>query len=102
MSTIASPLREWGRLGVLVLEHFCGGLEAATYALDEQYHGVFDALADCLQALTEETTIPENLRLYIDFEAMARDGGARPHKAARRDRRAALAHQSSERPSQSR
>jgi antirestriction protein len=31
-------------------------------------------LADCLQDLTEETTmIPEALRPYIDYEAMARD-----------------------------
>ena len=71
---IAAFLRARGRLGALVLGEVGGDLEAAASALDEQYHGVFASLADCFQALTEETTvIPETLRLYIDYEAMARD-----------------------------
>lgn len=71
---IASFLRERGTLGALVLEHFCGDLDAAASALDEDYWGVFASLADGYQEMTEETlTIPEALRLYIDWEAMARD-----------------------------
>ena len=71
---IASFLRERGTLGALVLEHFCGDLEAATSALGEDYRGVFESLADCYQEMTEETlAIPEALRFYIDWEAMARD-----------------------------
>jgi antirestriction protein len=71
---IAGFLRERGHLGALVLEHFSGDLEAATSALDEQYRGLFASLADSFQELTEETTvIPDALRLYIDWEAMARD-----------------------------
>ena len=71
---IASFLRARGTLGALVLEHFCGDLDAAASALDEDYRGVFESLADCYQDMTEETlTIPEALRLYIDWEAMARD-----------------------------
>ncbi len=71
---IATFLRERGSLGALVLEHFCGDLDAATSALDEDYRGVFQSLADCYQEMTEETlTIPEALQLYIDWEAMARD-----------------------------
>ena len=71
---IAVFLRARGVLGALVLEHFCGDLEAAASALDEQYHGVFESLADRYQEMTEETlTIPDALRLYIDWEAMARD-----------------------------
>lgn len=71
---IASFLRERGILGALVLEHLCGDLEAAASALDEDYRGVFESLADCYQDMIEETvTIPEALRLYIDWEAMARD-----------------------------
>ena len=51
-----------------------GDLGAAAEALDDQYHGVFVGLADCLQEMTEETTaIPDSLRLYIDYEAMACD-----------------------------
>lgn len=71
---IATFLRARGRLGVLVVETLNGDLEAARRALEEQYHGVFASLADCFQDLTEETVeIPERLRLYIDYEAMARD-----------------------------
>ena len=71
---IAAFLRARGALGALVLAEVGGDLEAAGRALDEQYHGTFASLAECLQELTEETTvIPESLRLYIDYEAMARD-----------------------------
>ncbi len=71
---LASFLRERGTLGALVLEHLDGDIDAAVTALDEQYRGRFASLADCFQELTEETTtIPETLRLYIDYEAMARD-----------------------------
>jgi antirestriction protein len=71
---IATFLRTRGRVGALVLEEVGGDLEAASAALDDQYRGVFSSLADCFQELAEETTvIPESLRLYIDYEAMARD-----------------------------
>ena len=71
---IAVFLLEHGVLGALVLEHLCGDLEAARTALVEQYHGVFTSLADCFQEVIEESTaIPERLRYYIDWEAMARD-----------------------------
>jgi antirestriction protein len=71
---IAGFLRERGVLGALVLEHVGGDVEAARTTLDEQYHGVFESLADCFQALTEETTvIPGALRNYIDWQAMGRD-----------------------------
>jgi antirestriction protein len=71
---IATFLRERGTLGALVLNHLDGDLDAAAEALDDGYRGVFPRLADYFQALTEETvTIPEALRLYIDYDAMARD-----------------------------
>ena len=71
---IAAFLRARGTLGALVLAEVGGDLDAAAAALDDQYHGVFASLADCFQEMTEETTaIPETLRLYIDYEAMARD-----------------------------
>lgn len=71
---IAAFLRERGALGALVLAHFIGDLDEARGALEDGYHGRFDSLADYVQALTEETTvIPEALRFYIDYEAMARD-----------------------------
>ena len=71
---IAAFLHARGNLGALVLDHLEGDIEAAATAMDEQYRGVFERLADCFQALTEETVeIPEPLALYIDYEAMARD-----------------------------
>lgn len=71
---VAAFLRERGRLGALVLAEVGGDLDAARAALDDQYRGCFSSLADSFQELTEETVeIPETLRLYIDYEAMARD-----------------------------
>jgi antirestriction protein len=71
---IAAFLRARGRLGALMLEHVGGEVDAAERALDDQYRGVFSSLADCFEALTEETmTVPEALRNYIDYEAMGRD-----------------------------
>lgn len=70
---IAEFLRERGGLGALVLAHVGGDLEAARGAFDE-YRGVFPRLSDYFAELTEETVaIPEALRLYIDYDAMARD-----------------------------
>ena len=71
---IASFLRERGQLGALVLDHLSGNIDEASEALDDGYRGAFECLADYFQELTEETVmIPEPLRLYIDYEAMARD-----------------------------
>ncbi len=71
---IAGFLRERGTLGALVLQHLDGEIDAAVEALDHNYRGVFERPADCFQELTEETVeIPESLRLYIDYDAMAKD-----------------------------
>ena len=71
---IAGFVRARGTLGAMVLKHFDGDLQAAGKALDDHYRGVFERLADCFQELTEEAVeIPEALRNYIDYEAMARD-----------------------------
>ncbi|KRA67064.1 antirestriction protein [Caulobacter sp. Root656] len=71
---IAGFLRERRTLGAAVLEQLGGDLDAAREALDDLYCGVHASLADWIQETTEESlTIPEALRLYIDWEAMARD-----------------------------
>ena len=71
---VAAFLRRRGRLGALVLDHLDGDLGAASTALDEQYHGLFDSLAEVFQSLTEDSlTIPAALQAYIDWDAMARD-----------------------------
>jgi len=70
----ASIIAEHGALGAAVAEHFGGDLDEAEEALAERYHGQFASLADYVQELTEDTiSIPESLRYYIDWEAMARD-----------------------------
>lgn len=70
---IALFIEEHPDFGGALLSHF-GDLESAKKAADEDYSGCHRSLADYAQELTEETTeIPESLRHYIDYEAMARD-----------------------------
>lgn len=71
---IACFLRERGQLGALVLDHVGGDIDEAAKTLADGYRGAYDSLAGYFQELTEDTVeIPEPLRPYIDYEAMARD-----------------------------
>lgn len=73
VSELASFVAEHSELGAELLGHF-DDIEEARKALDESYHGSFASLADYVQELTEYcTAIPEPLRFYIDWDAMARD-----------------------------
>ncbi|MDE8654485.1 antirestriction protein ArdA [Novosphingobium album (ex Liu et al. 2023)] len=73
VAEIAAFIAEHGRLGAELFGHF-GDIEDARQAIEERYHGAFSSLADYVQDLTEScTTIPEPLRFYIDWQAMARD-----------------------------
>ncbi len=70
---IALFLADTGKLGAMLLRHFCGDLDDAQNALEENA-GCYESVADFAQELTEEAvSIPESLRFYIDYEAMARD-----------------------------
>ncbi|KPM17699.1 antirestriction protein ArdA [Citromicrobium sp. WPS32] len=69
---LAAFIGEHGMLGALLVDHL-GDLAEARQALDERYCGQFESLADYVQELIEETAIPEQLRFYIDWQAMARD-----------------------------
>ena len=70
---IARFVRERGRLGALVLEEVSGDLDVAREAF-EDYRGAYASLADYVAALIEDTIdIPQALRGYIDYEAMAHD-----------------------------
>ena len=74
VTALAAFIAEHGGLGAAVLEHFSGDLEDARDAMEERYLGTYESLADYVQDLTEETIqIPESLRYYIDWQAMARD-----------------------------
>lgn len=70
---LAVFIAENARFGSELLAHFCGDLEESRNALDN-YIGEFASLEDYALHVTEETTeIPEGLRHYIDYAAMARD-----------------------------
>lgn len=74
IAEIAAFLAELGELGAEVLDHVCGDTDQARELMEGCYLGCHDSLADYLQELTEETVaIPESLRCYIDWQAMARD-----------------------------
>lgn len=73
VAEIAAFISEHGRLGAELITHF-GGIDEAREAMEERYHGAYSDLADYVQGVTEECqTIPEYLRFYIDWQAMARD-----------------------------
>lgn len=69
----AAFIVEHGKLGAELIAHF-GELEEAREAISDRYHGEYADLSDYVQEITEEClTIPESLRFYIDWKAMARD-----------------------------
>jgi antirestriction protein len=74
VSALASFITEYGEIGAALLDYYSGDLEEAKEAITDRYMGEHSSLADYVQELTEETTpIPQPLRYYIDYRAMARD-----------------------------
>ncbi len=74
VSELASFLAEHGAIGAALLDYYSGDLVEAREALADRYLGQHPSLADYVQEVTEETTaIPQPLRYYIDYAAMARD-----------------------------
>lgn len=73
VAEIAAFIAAHGRLGAKLIAYF-GELEEAQEAMTDRYHGVYSDLADYVQGIMEEcVTIPDSLRFYIDWQAMARD-----------------------------
>lgn len=71
---LALFIQEHGNLGAEVLNYFGGDLEDATKAIEFNYFGQYESVADYAQSLTEDTTqIPESLAAYIDYERLGRD-----------------------------
>ena len=67
-------IAEHGALGAGLLEQFGGDMDQAETTLQDCYHGQFASLADYMEEpTTESVTIPEALRYYVDWDAMARD-----------------------------
>ena len=74
VSAIAAFIIEHGALGAALLDHCDDDLDEAREAMAERYLGVHASLADYVQELTEDSvTIPEPLRGYVDWEALAHD-----------------------------
>lgn len=71
---IACFLGEHPGIAGELLNHFCGNVEEARRAMEENYSGCYNSLADYAQELTEETSqLPEHLAFYIDYDRMGRD-----------------------------
>jgi antirestriction protein len=76
VARIAKLIEEHGALATDVIAHFGGAqyLADAERALDEEYQGSYDRLADWAEELAESTGAEaETYRSYIDWEAVARD-----------------------------
>lgn len=74
VAQLAAFIVERGALGTAVLSYYSGDLDEAREACEDRYLGTFESVADFMAGLTEESmTIPDRLRFYIDWEAMARD-----------------------------
>ena len=74
VSALASFIAVHGEVGAALLDYYSGDLDEAQQAISDRYKGEHSSLADYVQELTEEsTTIPQPLRYYIDYQAMARD-----------------------------
>lgn len=74
VARMAAFIAEHGALGAGLLEQFGGDMDQAESTLEDCYHGQFASLADYMEGLTTESvTIPEALRYYVDWQAMARD-----------------------------
>lgn len=74
VSDLAAFIAEHGEVGAALLDYYSGDLDEAREAITDRYMGAHGSLADYVQELTEETTsIPQPLRYYIDYSAMARD-----------------------------
>lgn len=74
VARMAAFIAEHGALGAGLLAEFTDDIDQAETDFQDCYHGQFASLADFMEDLTAESvTIPDALRYYIDWKAMARD-----------------------------
>lgn len=77
VTELAAFIVERGALGAAVLDYFSGDLDEAKEACEDCedcYLGSYESLADYMAGQTREClTVPDRLRHYIDWQAMARD-----------------------------
>lgn len=73
VANYAAFITEHGDLGAKLISYYYS-IDDAREAIADHYAGQYDSLTDYAEQITEETTkIPEPLRIYIDYEKMARD-----------------------------
>lgn len=71
---LARFVADHGAKGAAVLEYYGGDIDEAEDALSDRYMGCYATAADYIENVMAETmAIPEPLRFYIDWRAMARD-----------------------------
>lgn len=74
IAELAAFIVKHGTLGAALLDHYGNDLGEAREAIESHYVGCHASLADYVQEIAEEAmAIPETLRFYIDWPAMARD-----------------------------
>lgn len=70
-------IEEHEELGLAVLNHFCGRLDEAKTALEDNYQGGWKSLEDYAENFLDDTGAfqgaPDMLKQYFDFEKFARD-----------------------------
>lgn len=70
---VACFIDEHEELGAELLSYY-SDIDEARKAIEENYCGCFESVADYAQELTEDTSdIPKHLEMYIDYERMGRD-----------------------------
>lgn len=72
VSKLAAFIEEHGRMGLALLEHYCGDIEDAQRAT-EDYLGTYASLADYAESTMEGVEIPASVAPYVDYEGMGRD-----------------------------
>jgi antirestriction protein len=76
VSEKAAFVVEHGELGAELVNYYGGDLAEAREALEENYQGEWESLAEYAEDFTRDTQgsqIPNSLAYYIDYERMVRD-----------------------------
>ena len=74
VSELAAFIAEHGEVGEALLAYYGGDIAEAGAAIADRYMGQHASLTDYVQEVTEAaTSIPDALRSYVDYRAMARD-----------------------------
>ncbi len=74
VNEVACFLEEHGEVAGDILDHFGDSLEGARKALEENYLGCYNSLADYAEELTTVTSEgAEHLAFYSDYEKVGRD-----------------------------